>query len=563
MQPAVAQYVLFAAAVAILAKPTGLYLLFVFEQKEPWWAFERWLYRAAGVDPASEMTWAQYARAFVYFSLLGTLFVYAVFRLQDHLPFGPAASALTTPVTADLAANTALSFATTTTWQGYAGETTMRYATQLLGLASQGFLAGGAGLAVGFAFLRGFARAESPTLGNFWVDVTRAVIYVLLPLALLVTPFLIWQGVPMNFSAYTHLTTLEAGSQTIAQGPVAGLEAIKNLGTNGGGFFNTNGAHPFENPTGLTNFVELLAIVAVPAGMPYAFGRATGRREAGWSLFAVMAILFVVGLLLLHWAEGAANPRLASLGVVGGNLEGKETRFGVVGSVLGAAVTSNGATGSYVAMHDSFSPVGVLVILVNLLLGEIAFGGLGTGLYGLVMVAVIAMFVTGLMVGRTPEYCGKSLGIREMKYVALYTLLVPAVILPLSALAVSLEVGRAGLTTNAGAHGLAEILFAHASCAANNGMSMAGLSANTPFYNATLMVSMVAGRFGLTIPALALAGCLASRRTRPRSVGAVPSEGGMFVAIVLGTAMLVGALTYFAVLALGPVVEQLALVRAP
>jgi len=551
------QYLAFAAVVGLLAKPVGLYLLFVFERKQALSVIERWLVRAAGVDAERSMTWPQYARAFVLFSFLGTLFLYGVLRLQWLLPGGPDASILTTPMTPDLAANTAVSFATTTTWQAYGGETTLRYATQLVGLASQGFLAGGAGLALGFAFLRGFARAESPTLGNFWVDVTRAVLYVLLPLALLLAPLLVWQGVPMNFAAYAHVTTVQGALQTIAQGPVAGLEAIKNLGTNGGGFFNTNGAHPYENPTPFANFVELLAIVIVPAGMPYAFGRATGRREAGWSLFAVMAILFVVGLVVMHVAEGAANPRLASLGVVGGNLEGKEVRFGVPGSVLGAAVTSNGATGSSVAMVDSFSPIAVLVVLVNLFLGEIAFGGLGTGLYSLVMVALIAMFVTGLMVGRTPEYCGKSLGVREMKYVALYALLVPAIILPLSALAVSLEAGRAGLTTNGGAHGLTEIVFAHASCAANNCMTMAGLGANTPFYNVTLMITTMAGRFGLAIPALALAGRLASQRTRPRSVGAVPSEGGTFVCIVLGTALLVGALTYFPVLALGPVVEQL------
>jgi|CZKU01.1.fsa_nt_gi K+-transporting ATPase ATPase A chain len=557
----VAQYVTFCALVGLLAKPVGLYLLLVFERKRPLFAVEQWLYRAAGVDAAREMTWAEYARAFLVFSALGTLLLYGVLRLQWLLPGGPDSSYLTTPMTPDLAANTAVSFATTTTWQAYGGETTLRYWAQLIGLASQGFLAGGAGLALGFAFLRGFARAESATLGNFWVDVTRAVLYVLLPLALLLTAFLVWQGVPMNFAPYTHVTTLQGGVQTIAQGPVAGLEAIKNLGTNGGGFFNTNGAHPYENPTPLTNFVELLAIVIVPAGMPYAFGRATGRREAGWSLFAIMAILFVVGLVVMHMAEGAANPRLASLGVIGGNMEGKETRFGVAGSVLGAAVTSNGATGSYVAMHDSFSPVGVLVMLTNLFLGEIAFGGLGTGLYSLLMVSVVAMFVTGLMVGRTPEYCGKSIGVREMNYVALYALLVPAIILPLSALAVSLEAGRVGLTTNGGAHGLTEIVFAHASCAANNGMTMAGLNANTPFYNVTLMISMMVGRFGLAIPALALAGRLAAQRARPRNIGSVPSEGGMFVGLVLATCLLVGALTYFPVLALGPIVEQLMITR--
>jgi K+-transporting ATPase ATPase A chain len=556
-----AQYLAFGAIVLLLAKPVGLYLLFVFERRQSRWAIEPWLYRAAGVDPECEMTWSEYARAFFLFSLVGTLLLYGVLRLQGHLPGGPSAADLTTPMTPDLAANTAVSFATTTTWQAYAGESTLRYATQLVGLASQNFLAGGAGLALGFAFLRGFARAGSTTLGNFWVDVTRAVLYVLLPLALLLTPVLVAEGVPMTFAAYAHANTLQGAQQVIALGPVAGLEAIKNLGTNGGGFFNTNGAHPFENPTPLTNFLELLAIVVVPAGMPYAFGRATGRREAGWSLFIIMAILFALGLVVLHVAEAAGNPHLDALGVTGGNFEGKETRLGIAGSVLGAAVTSNGATGSYVAMHDSFSPVGVVVMLVNLFLGEIAFGGLGTGLFSLVMIAIVAMFITGLMVGRTPEYCGKVLGIKEMKFAALYALLVPAVVLPLSALAVSTEAGRAALTTNDGAHGLSEIVFAYASCAANNGMSMAGLSANSPFFNTTLIVPMMAGRFGLAVPALAIAGSLAAQRTRPVHAGTVPSEGGMFVAIVIAVSLLVGALTYFPVLALGPIVEHLALHR--
>jgi len=550
-----AQYIAFVAIVAILAKPVGHYLLRVFEAPAPLCAPERWLYRVAGVG--GEMTWQAYARAFVLFSLFGTLFLYGVLRLQAWLPGGPDAAYLTTPMTPDLAANTAVSFATTTTWQAYAGESTMKYAAQLLGLVSQNFLAGGAGLAVGFAFMRGFARQEKETIGNFFVDVTRAILYVLLPLALLLAPILVWQGVPMSFSAYTEVTTLQGATQTIAQGPIAALETIKNLGTNGGGFFNANGAHPYENPTGLASFLELLAIVVVPAGMPFAFGRATGRVRAGWSLFVAMGILFVAGLVAIHVAESIGNARLAELGVSGASMEGKETRIGVGGSVLGTAVTSNGATGSYVAMIDSFSPVGVLVTIGNLLLGEIAFGGLGTGLFSLVMVAVVAMFLTGLMVGRTPEYCGKSLGVREMKYVAIYTLVVPAIVLPLTALALSTNAGRAALGTNAGPRALTEVLFAHASCAANNGISMAGISANTPLYNVTLAVSMMAGRFGLAIPALALAGAFAKQKTREADEGTVPSEGGGFIAIVLATAVLIGALTYFPALALGPIVEQL------
>jgi potassium-transporting ATPase potassium-binding subunit len=552
-----AQYAAFLAVVVLLAKPVGLYLLAVFERKTALCAPERWLYRAMRIDPTHEMTWQTYVRAFVAFSALGTLFLYVLLRFQALLPGGPEAADLTTPMTPDLAANTAVSFATTTTWQAYGGEMTIKYASQLIGLASQNFLAGGAGLAIGFAFLRGFARSGTTTLGNFWVDLTRAVLYVLLPLSLLLTPILIWQGVPMTFDPYAHATTLEGATQTIALGPVAGLEAIKNLGTNGGGFFNVNGAHPFENPTPVTNFLELLAITIVPAGMPYAFGQATGRPAAGWSLLGIMVLLFTIGLLIVHFAEEGANPQLAALGVTGANLEGKEVRFGVAGSALGAAVTSNGATGSYVAMYDSFSPLGVLVVLVNLLLGEIAFGGLGTGLYSLVMIAVVGMFVTGLMVGRTPEYCGKTIGVRQMKYAALYALLTPIVVLPLAALAVSTEAGRAALTTNGSARGFTEIVFAHASCVANNGMSMAGLSANAPFYNATLIVSMMAGRFALPIFALALAGSLAQQPTRSAHAGTVPSEGTTFVGVVVATSLLVGALTYFPVLALGPIVEHL------
>jgi K+-transporting ATPase ATPase A chain len=493
----------------------------------------------------------------VLFSAVGAVGLLALLMLQGALPGGPADKYLTTPMTPDLAANTAISFATTTTWQAYGGESTLRYLTQTIGLVSQNFLAGAGGLAVGVAFIRGFAREESATLGSFWVDVVRALLWVLLPASLVGSLFLIWQGVPLNLAPYTPVHTLEGGAQIIAQGPVAALEFIKNLGTNGGGFFNANGAHPYENPTPLVSFVALLAIAVLPASLTIAFGKMTGRMRAGLVLLGVMVVLFVGGLAVTDLAESAPPPQLVGQHLVGGNMEGKEVRFGVGDSVLAAVVTSDGATGSYNAMHDSYQPMGVLVLLVNMLLGELTFGGLGTGLYSMVMTALIAVFLGGLMVGRTPAYLGKRISADETKLVMLYALLTPAVVLTLSAIALTAKVGLAGLTTNGGPRGLTEVIFAYASSMANNGQTMASLNANSLFYNATTGVAMLAGRFGLAALALALAGRLAAQRRLATTSGTLPSDSLAFGALVFATVLVVGALNFLPALTLGPVLEAL------
>jgi K+-transporting ATPase ATPase A chain len=545
------QDVLFLAVVLALVRPVGAYLARVFSGEKTWLdpvarPLERAIYRVTRIDATAEMAWTEYAASFVVFGLAGTLVLYLVLRVQMWLPWFDAAH-MTTPMTPDLTANTAISFATTSTWQAYGGETTMSYATQLIGLVGQNFLAGAAGLAVGIAFIRGIASDGTGRLGNFWVDVVRATIWVLLPLSLVGGLVLIGLGVPMNVDPYTAVTTVEGASQTIAQGPVAALELIKNLGTNGGGFFNANGAHPFENPTPLTNVLELLAIVVVPAALTYTFGRMTRRPRDGSALLVAMVVMFVVGLACVHTAER-------------GNMEGKEVRFGVGGSALAAAVTSNTATGSTNAMHDSFMPLGGMVPLVNMLIGEIVFGGLGTGLYSIIMTALLGMFIIGLMVGRTPQYMNKQLGHREVRLIVLYSLLGPACILALTAVAVLLPAGRAGLTTNTGPHGLTEILYAYTSAFANNGQAFAGLSANSPFYNVTTAVAMMLGRYGLAIPALALAGTFS--RVRPRSgAGAVPTDGLLFVGVIIAAALLLAALTFAPVLALGPILEHLALIH--
>ena len=491
----------FILVVALLVKPVGAYLEGVFERRHTFFdplllPVERLIHRLVGIDPKREMDWKRYAFAFTLFGVINIVTVYFLLRCQAFLPwFFP--NVMTTPMTPDLAANTAVSFATTTTWQAYAGETTMSYFSQLV-LAGQNFFAGAAGLAVGIAFIRGYARERTTRLGNFWADLIRAVLWVLLPVSLVGSLFLVAQGVPMNFQPYTVARTIEGATQTIAQGPVAALELIKNLGTNGGGFFNVNAAHPFENPTPLTNFIELLAIVVIPAAFTHTFGRMVGRPRDGWVLFWTMTVLFVAGLLVCNWAESSAYAAVAD-GITAGNMEGKEVRFGVGGSALAAIATSNGATGSYNSMHDSFQPLGVAVPLVNMLLGEIAYGGLGTGLYSMIFVALVALFVGGLMVGRTPEHLGKQIGPPEMKIIAVYTLVGPVTILALTALAVVTKAGCAGLTTNAGAHGFTEILFAYASAFANNGQSMAGISANNIFYNITTIVAMLMGRYVLAV----------------------------------------------------------------
>jgi K+-transporting ATPase ATPase A chain len=602
------EYVVFLGLVVALARPVGLYLARVFQGQHTFpdpllRPVERLLYRLLGVRPEREMTPAVYFLSFFAFSALGTALLFLLLLCQHWLPGGPDDEYLKTSMTPDLAANTALSFSTTTTWQAYGGESTLRYLTQLVGLVAQNFLAGAAGLAVGIAFIRGFAREKVTTLGNFWVDLVRGLLWVLLPLSLLGSLLLVWQGVPLNLAAYVEARTLEGPTQTIAQGPVAALEFIKNLGTNGGGFFNANGAHPYANPTPLANFLGLLAIAVLPASLPITFGHMVGRPRAGWLLLAVMVVLFVAGLVVCDRAESATPPRLAefdrevgpthlvaqglsaqalapagaplgaaaqqlaALGVAesdifvlrvdGGNMEGKEVRFGVGDSVLEAVVTSNGATGSYNSMHDSYQPLGVLVPLVNMLLGEVVFGGLGTGLYSMVMVALVGVFMGGLMVGRTPEYLGKTITSAEAKLIALFALLTPLVVLPLTGLAAAGDAGRAGLKVNGGPHGITEVLFAYASCMANNGQNMAGLDANTAFYNLTTAAAMAAGRFGLAALALALAGRFAAQGRKEPTIGTLPCDTLTFGVLVLGTVVLVGALCFLPALALGPIAEHL------
>jgi K+-transporting ATPase ATPase A chain len=570
---AIAQYAAFLLIVSLLVRPLGAYMARVFQGGNTWLdpalrPLERAIYRLAGVDPNHEMGWREYAATFVGFGLLGTALLFGILRLQQLFPwFYP--DFMKTELTAGLAMNTAVSFATTTTWQAYGGETTMSYFSQMVGLAAQNFLAGAAGLAIGIAFIRGLARERAGGLGNFWVDLVRALLWVLLPISVVGSMLLVWQGVPMNAAPYVAASTLEGARQNIAQGPVAGLELIKNLGTNGGGFFNANGAHPYENPTPFTNLLEMLAIAVLPAALTSTFGRMVGRPREGWMLYGVMVGLFTTGLLLCHWSEQAGNPLVARAAILdlgasdgqpGGNPEGKELRFGIGGSVLTAITTSNGATGSYNSAHDSYTPLGGMVLLFNMLIGELVFGGLGTGISSMIIVVVLALFMAGLMVGRTPEYLGKRIGPDETKLVVFYILIAPLGILVLTAIAVVSAGGLAGLTTNDGAHGFSEILFAYTSSMANNGQTFAGLTANSPFYNGTTMLAMLLGRFGLGVLALALAGLLVSHPRRTPNLGTVPTASPLFASFLISTILVVGALSYLPALALGPIVEHLALV---
>ncbi len=547
----VAEYLVFIGVVTALAPLLGGYLARVFTGARTRLdvalrPIERLIHALCGIQAADEMSWRRYFASFVAFGVVNTLLLYLILRHQHLLGGGPDARLLTTDITFDLALNTAISFVTGTTWQAYGGESTLTYAAQTIGLVTQGFLAGASGLAVGVAFTRGFQRDESATLGNFWSDLVRALLWVLLPAAAVLALFLVWRGAPQTWAAYMHASTVEGLSQTIARGPVATLEAIKNLGTNGGGFFNVNGAHPFANPDATTNFVGMLAIMLPPrSASPTSFGAMTQpARRVGWMLYLVMLLLFIAGLVACDAAElhGAFA------------MEGKETRFGVGSSACAAAVvTSNGATGSFSAMHDSFTPIGILVTLFNMLLGEIVFGGLGTGLYGIVITALVAIFLGGLMVGRTPEFLGKSLGPAELKRLTLYLLAGTATVLPLAALACMTDAGRSGLTTNQGAQGLSEILYAYASTTASNGLSLAGLSANSPFYNYTTALAMISGRYVLTGLALSIAGGFASQRRHPESRGTLPADSIVFGGLVIGTAVLVTGLCYLPALMLGPV----------
>ena len=560
-----AQYLLFLLLVLALTVPAGRYLAHVFAGEPSLLTrflgpLERRLYRLMGVDPQAPMTWVEQAWAFTLTGLVGSAGLFILLMLQRFLPGPPGPGYLATPMTWDLALNTAVSFATGTTWQAYAGETTLRHAVQMAGLTTQGFLAGGTGLALGMAFIRAFAREETRDLGNFWADFIRGVLYVLLPLAVLLGLALVGQGTVMTFRDHLTVHTLRGGTQVLALGPAAALEAIKNLGTNGGGFFAANGAHPFANPTPLTNLLGMLAIVVLPAALTHTFGCMTGRRDAGWMLWSVMALLFSLGLGGLHLGEGLAS-RAMPAGVVqqGPNLEGKEIRFGLAQTVLAGVATSNGACGSSAAQNDSFHPLGVAVLLFNMLLGEVAFGGLGTGLVGLLMAVVVAVFLAGLMIGRTPEYLGKAMSWGEVRLAILHALVTPAVVLTLSALALATPAGRAGLGGNPAPRQFTEVVFAYASCVANNGQALEGLSANSPFWNLTTALAMLAGRFATGILAFALAGALARQRCRAEGAGSLPAGAGVFGVILFATVVLMTGLSFLPALALGPVAELFSL----
>jgi potassium-transporting ATPase potassium-binding subunit len=574
------QIALFIATVLLLAKPMGSYMTRVFERRRTWLdpifvPLERLLYRLTGVDAAHEMRWTEYAVAMLFFSAASLALTYVIERVQHMLPLNPQHLPGVEPA---LALNTAISFTTNTNWQSYTPETTMSYLTQMLGLATHNFWSGAVGMAMAIAFIRGIARRETNTLGNFWVDITRGTLWILLPTSTVLALALVSQGVVQNLRPYDSVKLVEpqkvTGSdgkvttidtQTIAQGPVASQEAIKMLGTNGGGFFNANSAHPFENPTPLSNLLEMLAIFVIPAGFVMTLGQMTKSPRHGWAVLGAMVILWFAGVMTSYWAESRPNPLLhgvdqrVSLQQAGGNMEGKEVRFGVANSALFATVTTDASCGAVNGMHDSFMPLGGMVPMVNILLGEIVFGGVGAGLYGMLVFVVMAVFIAGLMVGRTPEYLGKKIEAYDVQMSMLYLLIFPLLILGFSAVAVLMpNLGLSSLT-NHGPHGLSEILYAYTSATGNNGSAFAGLNANTHWYNYSLGAAMFFGRFMMAIPMLAIAGNLAGKKIVPASAGTFPVTTPLFTVLLVSVILIVGALTFFPVLSLGPILEHLLL----
>ncbi|MCP2079947.1 UNVERIFIED_ORG: K+-transporting ATPase ATPase A chain [Methylorubrum zatmanii] len=551
------QIALYGAVVLALVRPLGGYMTRVFDGERTLLSpalapIERGLYRVSGIDARQEQTWLGYAGAMVLFNVAGFVLLYALLRLQALLPFNPAEQAAVAP---DLAFNTATSFVTNTNWQSYGGETTLSYLSQMLGLTHQNFVSAASGMAVAVALIRGFARASTKTLGSFWVDMTRATLYVLLPLCTVLALFYVSQGMPQTLSPYVEATTLEGAKQTIAVGPVASQVAIKMLGTNGGGFFNANAAQPFENPTALSNFMQMLSIFVIGAALTNVFGRMVGDERQGWAILTAMGLLFIAGVTVTYWAEANAHGVLSNFGLTGGNMEGKEVRFGIAASALFAVITTAASCGAVNAMHDSFTALGGLIPLLNMQLGEVIIGGVGAGLYGMLIFVVVAIFVAGLMVGRTPEYLGKKIEAREVKMAMLGILCLPLMMLGFTAFATVVPDGLAG-PANAGPHGFSEILYAYTSAAANNGSAFGGLTANTLFYNTTLAIGMLVGRFFVKIPVLAIAGSLAAKKRLPASAGTFPTHGGLFVGLLVGVVLIIGGLTFFPSLALGPVVEH-------
>ena len=562
------QILLFCVVIIAITVPLGGYMTRVFAgERTPLSPVlrpvERVLYRLSGVDETAEQHWLSYAIAMLAFSFAGFVVLYALQRLQNVLPFNPQGQ---DAVGTDLAFNTSVSFVTNTNWQSYVPETTMSYLTQMAGLTVHNFVSAATGIALAVALVRGFARRSARTLGNFWVDLTRCTLYILLPIAIVVGLVFIWQGMPQNLGAYTEATTLEGAKQLIAQGPVASQEVIKMMGTNGGGFFNANSAHPFENPNALTNFIQIVLIFSIGAGLTNLFGRMVGDQRQGWAIFAVMGVLFLAGVTTCYWAESAGNPAFTAFHVdqaasamqAGGNMEGKEVRFGLANSALFTTVTTDASCGAVNNMHDSLLPLAGMVPMVNIMLGEIIFGGVGSGLYGMLLFVIVAMFVAGLMVGRTPEYLGKKLEAKEVKMAMLAILALPLSMLGWTALAVVLPAGLAGMS-NAGPHGFSEVLYGYVSGTGNNGSAFAGLSANTPFFNLTIGLAMLMGRFLVIVPMLAIAGSLVKKKIVPASAGTFPTHSPLFVGLVIGVIIITGGLIYFPALSLGPIVENLAM----
>jgi potassium-transporting ATPase potassium-binding subunit len=562
------QIALFSVIVILITRPFGGYMTRVFAGERTFLSpvlrpVERAVYWCCGVDEKEEQHWLTYAVAMLFFSVAGFVTLYALQRLQWYLPFNPQGQ---TGVEQSLAFNTAVSFLTNTNWQSYVPETTMGYLVQMAGLTVHNFVSAATGIALALALIRGFVRREAKAIGNFWVDLTRTTLYVLLPISVVIALFYVWQGVPQNLGAYVDATTLEGAKQTIAQGPVASQEAIKILGTNGGGFLNANSAHPYENPTPLTNLIQLVSIFAIAAALTNVLGRSVRDERQGWALFAVMGLLFLGGVTTAYWAESHGNPAFAAFNVdsaptatqPGGNMEGKEVRFGPAVSALYATVTTDTSCGCVNSMHDSYLPLGGMVPLVDMQLGEVIFGGVGSGLYGILAFAIVAMFVAGLMVGRTPEYLGKKLEAKEVKMTILALLSLPLSILGWTALATVLPAGLAGIA-NGGPHGFSEILYAYTEGTGNNGSAFAGLSANTLFYNTTIAGAMLIGRFIFVIPLLAVAGSLAQKKLLAPSAGTFPTNRPLFVGLLVGVILIMGGLTYFPAVSLGPAVEQVAM----
>jgi potassium-transporting ATPase potassium-binding subunit len=562
------QIALYCAIVVALAKPVGGFMTRVFAGERTWLTpvlrpVERGFYRLAGIDEQADQHWTAYAVSMLLFNALGFLLLYLLQRLQGSLPLNTQGLAGVPP---DLAFNTAVSFVTNTNWQSYVPKVTMSDLTQMLGLTVQNFVSAATGIALAVALIRGFARRSAKGIGNFWIDLTRCTLYILLPISFVAALFLVWQGIPQNFNAYVDVTTVEGAKQTIGQGPVASQIAIKMLGTNGGGFFNANAAHPYENPTPLSNFVQMLLIFVLGAGLTNVFGRMVGDQRQGWAVFAAMGVMMLIGVTVAYWAEAGGNPAFASLGVdssasslqAGGNMEGKEVRFGIANSALFATVTTDASCGAVNSMHDSFTPLGGMVPLVNILLGEVIIGGVGAGLYGMLLMAIIAVFVAGLMVGRTPEYVGKKIEAREVKMTMLAILVLSLSILVFTAIASVVPAGLAG-RLNMGPHGFTEMLYAYTSGTGNNGSAFAGLTANSLFYNPTIGLAMLIGRFAMIVPMLAVAGSLAAKKLVPPSAGTFPTHTGLFVGLLVGVVLIVGGLTYFSTVSLGPIVEHAAM----